>query len=90
MEPRATGEWRGVNQAVEGATTSTMTRVWDHMDTRMTRDSGVTCAWSYYRQQLITPPCQNPDSAAVTEPFGALDQQPQPGLVGAEDRKQGN
>ena len=39
MEPLATGEWRGVNQAVEGATTSTMTRVRDHMDTRMTRDS---------------------------------------------------
>ena len=39
MEPRATGEWRGVNQAVEGATTSTMTRVRDHIDTRMTRDS---------------------------------------------------
>lgn len=34
MDPRATGEWRGVNQAQEGATTSTMTGIRDHMDNK--------------------------------------------------------
>ena len=84
------GEWRGVNQALEGVTTSTMSRIRAHMDNEeFSRRQRKECTkWVVPLLPIIKyfSTCQNPDSVSVTEPLQALDQ-PQPSLVGALDRK---